>query len=303
MAYDTTKLVTLGQLQDLATRVKAADDALKGTSNDASTDITIYGARALADTKVASVGATSNSGIAIGGTATAPTVGIKLSTKSGNELTFATGSGEDGGLYYASPSPQSVSVVKKSTPNTGYISSYQVTVGGTAVGVDIDIPKDYLVKSAEIKTCTSSDTAVIAAGVAVGEKYIDFTINTVEGTGNTSHIYLGVASLAHVYTAGDGIDISSADAISVKIDSTNANGLSTTSSGLKLGVATDSASGAMSAADHTKLSGITTGATKVEASSTNGNIKINGTETTVYTAPVATDAEVDEMLDELWPTT
>lgn len=301
MAYDTTKLVTLGQLQDLATRVKAADDALKGTSNDASTDITIYGARALADTKVASVGATSNSGIAIGGTATAPTVGIKLSTKSGNELTFATGSGEDGGLYYASP--QSVSVVKKSTPNTGYISSYQVTVGGTAVGVDIDIPKDYLVKSAEIKTCTSSDTAVIAAGVAVGEKYIDFTINTVEGTGNTSHIYLGVASLAHVYTAGDGIDISSADAISVKIDSTNANGLSTTSSGLKLGVATDSASGAMSAADHTKLSGITTGATKVEASSTNGNIKINGTETTVYTAPVATDAEVDEMLDELWPTT
>ena len=34
-----------------------------------------------------------------------------------------------------------------------------------------------------------------------------------------------------------------------------------------------------------KLSGITAGATKVEDSSTNGNIKINGTETNVYTLP------------------
>lgn len=35
----------------------------------------------------------------------------------------------------------------------------------------------------------------------------------------------------------------------------------------------------------TKLNEIATGATKVEGSTTNGNIKINGTETTVYTHP------------------
>lgn len=35
----------------------------------------------------------------------------------------------------------------------------------------------------------------------------------------------------------------------------------------------------------TKLGGIATGATKVEASETNGNVKVNGTETTVYTLP------------------
>ena len=35
----------------------------------------------------------------------------------------------------------------------------------------------------------------------------------------------------------------------------------------------------------TKLNGITEGATKVEASSTNGNIKINGTDTKVYAHP------------------
>ena len=35
----------------------------------------------------------------------------------------------------------------------------------------------------------------------------------------------------------------------------------------------------------TKLGGIATGATKVEASEINGNVKVNGTETTVYTLP------------------
>lgn len=57
----------------------------------------------------------------------------------------------------------------------------------------------------------------------------------------------------------------------------------------------------MGATEHAKLSGITAGANKVEASNTNGNIKIDGVETTVYTAPVATDPEVAEMLAEIWP--
>lgn len=38
-----------------------------------------------------------------------------------------------------------------------------------------------------------------------------------------------------------------------------------------------------------KVDGITTGATKVESSSTNGNIKINSTEKTVYTHPANHD--------------
>ncbi len=60
-------------------------------------------------------------------------------------------------------------------------------------------------------------------------------------------------------------------------------------------------------ADKTKLGGIAEGATKVEASETNGNVKINGTETTVYTEPedtvhgsVATDDEVTAMLTEVF---
>lgn len=40
--------------------------------------------------------------------------------------------------------------------------------------------------------------------------------------------------------------------------------------------------------EKTKLAGIAEGATKTEASTTNGNVKINGTETTVYKHPTAT---------------
>lgn len=48
---------------------------------------------------------------------------------------------------------------------------------------------------------------------------------------------------------------------------------------------TSATSGILSAADKEKLDGISTGANKVEASSTNGNIKIDNVETTVYTHP------------------
>ena len=58
------------------------------------------------------------------------------------------------------------------------------------------------------------------------------------------------------------------------------------------------ASGLMTGADKTKLDGIAVGATKVEASATPGNIKINGSETPVVT--IATDGEVTEMLNEVF---
>lgn len=58
-----------------------------------------------------------------------------------------------------------------------------------------------------------------------------------------------------------------------------------------------------------KLDAIAAMATNVEASETNGNIKIDGVETVVYTLPddvvltsmIATDAEVTEMLDSIFP--
>lgn len=58
------------------------------------------------------------------------------------------------------------------------------------------------------------------------------------------------------------------------------------------------ANGLMTGTDKAKLDGIAEGATKVEASTTPGNIKINGSETPVVT--IATDGEVNEMLNEVF---
>ena len=52
-------------------------------------------------------------------------------------------------------------------------------------------------------------------------------------------------------------------------------------------------------ADKSKLDGIAEGATKVEASATAGKVKVNGADITVV--DIATDEEVQEMLDEIFP--
>lgn len=63
-------------------------------------------------------------------------------------------------------------------------------------------------------------------------------------------------------------------------------------------VAAEAGKRLMTNAEGTKLEGIAANATKVGASSTPGNIKINGAETPVVT--IASDAEVTEMLNEVF---
>ncbi len=104
-------------------------------------------------------------------------------------------------------------IAKLETTTEGYVASYQLKKGNTTVGDTINIPKDYLVKSAEIKTVDTADTPV--SGYAIGDKYIDFVVNTVNGDGNESHIYLLVSDLAKTYSAGNGIDISATNVVSV----------------------------------------------------------------------------------------
>lgn len=98
------------------------------------------------------------------------------------------------------------SMTKLENPNEGYVSSYRLTVtqsGSTsAAGVDINIPKDLLVRSAELKVVTTADEPY--AGAQVGDKYIDFVIYTAEPSAATNdHIYLPVNDLVDVYTIAD----------------------------------------------------------------------------------------------------
>lgn len=163
------------------------------------------------------------------------------------------------------------SVVKLETATDGYLASYQLQKDGAPAGATINIPKDYLVKSASVKTATVDDPS----GFAEGTKYIDFVVNTYDtdsGTGKESHIYLNVQDLVDVYTAGNGIEISEANAISVKVVAEN--GLSVDTSGVKMGVASENTNGAMASTMVAKLNGIAEGATQ-NAITLNGTANAN----------------------------
>lgn len=146
------------------------------------------------------------------------------------------------------------SVVKQETAESGFIATYQLTKDGAAVGEKINVPKDFLVKSASIETVETADQPY--AGAAVGDKYIDFVINAKDGDANAEHIYLAVDELVNIYTGGDGVTIAG-NAVSVKIDGANANGLTVGANGLALAAATTATAGAMSAEDKTKLDALT----------------------------------------------
>ena len=142
-----------------------------------------------------------------------------------------------------------IAVEKKSTANTGYAASYTIKANGTAVSSDINIPKDFVVKNAELKTSTAENYQSIGTSVA-GKKYIDLTINTVDASETASHIYLPVEDLVNVYIAGNGLTVAN-NTFTLVVDSTNANGLSVGANGLALALATKTTSGAMSASDKT----------------------------------------------------
>lgn len=94
-----------------------------------------------------------------------------------------------------------VTVEKQSTAETGYAQTYVVKQGGSQVGTKINIPKDFLVKSGQVKTVTTADSPV--EGYVVGDKYLDFVINSKDGSATDEHMYILVSDLVEdtTYTA------------------------------------------------------------------------------------------------------
>ena len=91
-----------------------------------------------------------------------------------------------------------VTVEKQETAESGYVATYVIKQGGKAViGPKINIPKDYLVKSASIKKVTKADEPY--SGAKVDDKYIDFVINVKEGSATDEHLYLPVNDLVDAY--------------------------------------------------------------------------------------------------------
>ena len=97
------------------------------------------------------------------------------------------------------------SVVKQGTAESGFLSTYYLTKDGAQVGEKINIPKDFLVNSADIKTVETADTPY--EGAQVGDLYIDFVINSKSADDTASHVYLPVNELVDAYTGGYNLQI------------------------------------------------------------------------------------------------
>ena len=209
-------------------------------------------AQASADAKVASVGATANGGIEIGGTKTAPAVGIKLDPTQGNAATLGAA-----GLMVTIPEVTvPVYDIVKDTDSGDYAAIYHLTKDGVNTGAAINIPKDLFVKEGKIVDNPSGQPA---------GKYIELKLQN-----QANPIYINVADLVDAYTPGNGITISATNEVSAKVVA--ANGLSVGASGIAMSLASGTANGAMSSAQFTKLGGIDEGATK-------DTITLNGTAT------------------------
>lgn len=228
-------------------------------------------AQASADAKVASVTATENGGIDIGGTKTAPTVGIKLDPTQGNAATLGAA-----GLMVTIPEVNvPVYDIVKDADSGDYAAIYHLTKDGTNTGAAINIPKDLFVKEGKV---VDNPT-----GQPQG-KYIELTLQNQDNP-----IYINVADLVDAYTAGNGITISKTNEVSAKVVA--ANGLSVDTDGIKMGVASTTEAGAMSATDKTKLDGIDTGATA-------NTITLNGTATKTpsFYAPTAAGTKGQQLV-------
>jgi len=102
-------------------------------------------------------------------------------------------------------------IAKAASAESGYAATYNLKKDGVVVGASINIPKDMVVSSGEVKTCSTADTPV--TGYKVGDKYIDLVL----ANADSSHIYILVSDLIDVYTAGTAITISG-NQISVNIE-------------------------------------------------------------------------------------
>ena len=122
-------------------------------------------------------------------------------TGSGDVVTNATYDSENNELTLTKGSLPTYTITRQSQAESGYASTYQLFKDGTAVGDKINIPKDMVVESGEVKTVTTPD--VPYEGAQVSDKYIDLVI----ANASSDHIYIPVNDLVDTYTAGTHITI------------------------------------------------------------------------------------------------
>lgn len=212
-----TEITKLAGVSEGANKVEASttngkikidgEETVVYTHPDKHTISEVAGLQDALDGKVALVTA-GDASVAIGGTATAPTVATKISSDADNALKLT-----DGGLKVVIPSAAEYSIVK-AAESGDYAAVYNLTKDGTVVGASINIPKDLVVKSGsvigdeivlvlndnantEIKIPVGSLIEYVTSGSATGDMVV---INVSDDHKVTATITDGAVTLAKLTT-------------------------------------------------------------------------------------------------------
>lgn len=267
LASDVANLQT--QVEGLVEKVGSAaagDTAASGLYK------LIADVEAVAKARLESVEAGDNS-VTIAGSATKPSVAVKISEAAGNALSLA-----DDGLKVEIPEVKvpAYSLVKDTTAADGDIATYHLTKDGSNVGVPINIPKDLVVSSGSVETFTAG---ALPEGVTEAGTYIKLTL-----ANSTKPLYINVSTLIEYVTGGSGEN----DAIQINVSSDTHK--------VTANVKNGSLTKQMLAADVVaSLDKADTAVQTVAAGETNGTIKVDGTEIAVAGLKDAAFATVESI--------
>lgn len=215
--------------------------------------------------------------------------------------------------------------VEKSDNSGDFAAVYQFKKDGQPVGAAINIPKDMVVQSGTVETNPAGQPEGTYIKLVLQNVKDPLYINVgslieyvTSGSGVGDMVVVTIDENTHKVTAAitDGTIIkaklhadlaSEIDGKAAKVAGATAGNFaglgadgSLTDSGKKAAdfVTAEAGKRLMTDAEGTKLGGIAEGATKVESSANDGNIKVNGQE--VQVVKIATDTEVTDMLNEVF---
>lgn len=234
----TSKSIVKG----LNTAAYHSEDDFYSATDGAAAAAAAEAAKKAAESKVASVTATTGSAIEVTGTATAPTVGLKLDKDSGNVTLSQSAAGLKASVQIPAANVTGVATGDKvlglngtllsSTLNLKYDSNTKkIQLLGIKNAVIAEVDASDFIKDGMVNTVSFDPES----------KALTITFNTDSGK---ETITVDLSSLVDTYTAGNGIAIDK-NAVSIKVDPTSEKFLSVDTAGVKI-------SGVQSAIDAAK---------------------------------------------------
>ena len=224
----TSKSIVKG----LNTAAYRSEDYFYSATDGASAAAAAQAAKAAADSKVASVAATAGSAIEVTGTATAPTVGLKLDATPGNVTLSQSAAGLKASVVIPAATVTGVATDDKVLGLTGTKLSSTLNLKYDSTGKKIQLLGIGDALIAEVNAADFiKDGMVSNVSFDSASKILTITFNTDSGK---EAIPVDLSSLVDIYTAGNGIDITK-NVVSIKVDPTSEEGfLSIGTAGMKI---------------------------------------------------------------------